>query len=92
MFGGNTTPIPLNPEDRTRANTVYDHWGQSIDSYERSLQVSAFLVEIRRVHERQLQADTRRNGGFEAIRWQGELQFMPPRWKRHDFEVRSDRH
>ena len=41
-FGGNTTPIPLGPEDRTRANTVYGHWGQSIDSYEQSVQVSAF--------------------------------------------------
>ena len=41
-FGGNTTPIPLSPTDRTHANTVYDHWGQSIDSYEQSVQVSAF--------------------------------------------------
>ena len=42
VFGGNTTPVPLSPEDRTRANTVYDHWAQSIDSYEQSVQVSAF--------------------------------------------------
>jgi cytochrome c peroxidase len=42
VFGGNTTPIPLTPTDRTHANTVYDHWGQSLDSYEQSVQVSAF--------------------------------------------------
>jgi len=42
VFGANTTPIPLTPSDRTRANTVYGHWGQSIDSYEQSVQVSAF--------------------------------------------------
>jgi cytochrome c peroxidase len=42
ILGGSATPIPLSPEDRTRANVVYDHWGQSIDSYEQSLQVSAF--------------------------------------------------
>src|SRR5216684_4396685 len=42
VFGGNTTPIPLTPTDRTHANTVYDRWGQSIDSYEQSVQVSAF--------------------------------------------------
>jgi cytochrome c peroxidase len=42
MFGGSATPIALSPGDRTRANTVYDHWGQSIDSYEQSVQVSAF--------------------------------------------------
>jgi cytochrome c peroxidase len=42
IFGGNTTPIPLTPIDRTHANTVYDHWGQSEDAYEQSVQVSAF--------------------------------------------------
>ena len=34
--------MPLSPEDRTRANTVYDRWAQSIDSFEQSVQVSAF--------------------------------------------------
>ena len=42
MFGGSTTPIPLSATDRTRANTVYDHWAQSIDSYEQSAHVSPF--------------------------------------------------
>ncbi len=42
VFKGGATPIPLSPEDRTRANTVYDLWARSIDSYEQSLQVSAF--------------------------------------------------
>jgi cytochrome c peroxidase len=41
-FGGNTTPVALSPEDRERANTVYDHWGQSISFYEASPDVSAF--------------------------------------------------
>jgi cytochrome c peroxidase len=43
--GGNfptATPIQLTPEDRTKANQVYDHWGQSISKFERSLRVSAF--------------------------------------------------
>jgi cytochrome c peroxidase len=42
VFGGSTTPVPLSAADRTRANTVYDRWAQSIDSYEQSVQVSAF--------------------------------------------------
>ena len=42
IFGGNATPIPLSAADRTHANTVYDHWGQSLDAYEQSVQVSAF--------------------------------------------------
>ena len=41
-FHGSTTPIELAREDRTKANAAYGHWGQSIDSYEQSLQVSAF--------------------------------------------------
>ena len=30
MFGSSTTPIPLTPHDRTKANNIYDHWGQSL--------------------------------------------------------------
>ncbi len=41
-FLGNTTPVALSPEDRERANTVYDHWGQAISFYEASPDVSAF--------------------------------------------------
>ena len=41
-FGADTTPVKLSPEDRTRATEVYDHWAQSIDSYEQSAQVSPF--------------------------------------------------
>ncbi len=42
VFGGNTTPVRLSPEERIRANEVYNHWGQSLDAYEQSVQVSAF--------------------------------------------------
>jgi cytochrome c peroxidase len=42
MFGGSATPIPLRDRDRTRANTVFDRWGQSLDAYEQSVAVSAF--------------------------------------------------
>jgi cytochrome c peroxidase len=41
-FGGSATPIKLSPENRAQANDVYDHWGQSISFYERSIRVSAF--------------------------------------------------
>jgi cytochrome c peroxidase len=41
-FGTTATPIELTPRDRAKANTVYDHWGQSISKYERSMRVSAF--------------------------------------------------
>jgi cytochrome c peroxidase len=41
-FGSNTTPVRLSTEDRARANEAYNHWGQSLDAYEQSVQVSAF--------------------------------------------------
>jgi cytochrome c peroxidase len=42
IFGTNTMPIQLSPQDRARANDVYDHWGESLDQYEASPDVSAF--------------------------------------------------
>jgi len=42
IFGGSTTPIPLTPEDRTKATNVFDHWANSLDQYEASPDVSAF--------------------------------------------------
>jgi cytochrome c peroxidase len=42
IFGTNTMPIKLSPVDRAIANHVYDHWGQSLDQYEASPDVSAF--------------------------------------------------
>jgi cytochrome c peroxidase len=42
VFGTNNTPIPLGPDDRTKANNVYNHWGQSISAFEHSDAVSPF--------------------------------------------------
>jgi cytochrome c peroxidase len=41
-FGSNTTPVALSPTDRTKANNVYDHWGQSLSFLERSIDISPF--------------------------------------------------
>src|SRR3989449_281775 len=45
-FGTDTTPVKLNPEDRTRANRVFDNWGQSLDAYEKSKGVSPFTSKF----------------------------------------------
>jgi cytochrome c peroxidase len=42
LFGTNTTPVLLSPEDRLRANEAFNHWAQAIDAYEQSVAVSAF--------------------------------------------------
>src|ERR1700719_2437863 len=46
VFGGDPEPIKLRPEERTEADTVYDHWGASIDAYEQSVQVSNFTSKF----------------------------------------------
>jgi cytochrome c peroxidase len=43
--GGNfptATPIALSPNDRTKANDIYNHWGQSISALEHTDDVSPF--------------------------------------------------
>jgi len=42
VFGTDTTPVKLSPADRTKANRVYDNWGQAISAYEASPAISAF--------------------------------------------------
>jgi cytochrome c peroxidase len=42
IFAGSTAPINLTPDDRTKANNVFDHWGNSLDQYEASPDVGAF--------------------------------------------------
>src|SRR5216683_693757 len=46
IFGSDTEPVKLSPEDRTRSNSVYNHWAQSLDAYEQSVQVSAFTSKF----------------------------------------------
>ena len=46
VFGGSATPIQLSPQDRTKANNIYDHWGQSISKYERSNRLSPFTSKF----------------------------------------------
>jgi cytochrome c peroxidase len=45
-FGGSATPIRLSLKDRTKANNIYDHWGQSISKYERSNRLSPFTSKF----------------------------------------------
>ncbi len=46
VFNGNNTPVPLTPEGRTKANSVYNHWAQSISFFEDSPQVSPFTSKV----------------------------------------------
>jgi cytochrome c peroxidase len=47
-FGGSATPIALSSVDRTKANNIYDHWGQSISFLESSNDISPFTSKVDR--------------------------------------------
>jgi cytochrome c peroxidase len=46
IFNGNTQPILLSADDRTKATNIYDHWGQSLSFLERSTDVSPFTSKF----------------------------------------------
>src|SRR3989441_366517 len=46
VFGTDTTPVRLLPGDRTKANRAYDNWGQSLDAFEKSKEVSPFTSKF----------------------------------------------
>src|SRR2546426_1684639 len=46
VFGTDTTPVKLKPEDRLLANRAFDNWGQSLDAYEKSKEVSPFTSKF----------------------------------------------
>jgi cytochrome c peroxidase len=46
IFGTDTTPVKLKPEDRVLANRAFDNFGQSIDFYEKSKEVSPFTSKF----------------------------------------------
>jgi cytochrome c peroxidase len=45
-FNGNSEPIMLSADDRTKANNIYDHWGQSLSFLESSQDVSPFTSKF----------------------------------------------
>jgi len=78
VFGTDTTPVKLSPAERTRANRVYDNWGQSISFYEASPAISAFSRNLTpscgHVYD-----DGKRDGRLQTVSRQGRLHYLPPR-------------
>jgi cytochrome c peroxidase len=46
VFGTDVTPVKLKPEDRLKANEVYNHWAQSISFFEDGPDVSPFTSKV----------------------------------------------
>jgi cytochrome c peroxidase len=46
VFGTNANPIPLSPDDRSKAENDYDHWAQAISALEKSADISPFTSKF----------------------------------------------
>src|SRR5437660_11625455 len=71
VFGGSATPVQLSAVDRIRSNEVYNHWGQSIDAYEQSLQVSAFSSKFDAFLKGKYTLTANEKAGYDLFRVKG---------------------
>ena len=71
VFGGSATPVQLSAVDRIRSNEVYNHWGQSIDAYEQSLQVSAFSSKFDAFLKGKYTLTANEKAGYDLFRGKG---------------------
>jgi cytochrome c peroxidase len=46
VFGSDTQPVKLSPEDRSRSDDDYNHWAQSISFFERGADASPFTSKF----------------------------------------------
>jgi cytochrome c peroxidase len=65
------TPVPLSPEDRTKADEVYDRWGQSISFYENSTNVSAFTSKFDAMLVNNYEFTEEEQAGYDLFRGKG---------------------
>jgi len=68
QFGGSATPIRLSPAERTKANRVYDNWGQSISFYESSPAISAFSSKFDAYLASSYQLTADEQAGYDLFR------------------------
>src|SRR5438874_514264 len=71
VFGGSATPVQLSAVDRIRSNEVYNHWGQSIDAYKQSLQVSAFSSKFDAFLKGKYTLTANEKAGYDLFRGKG---------------------
>jgi cytochrome c peroxidase len=70
-FGSNTQPIALSPFDRTAANNIYDHWGQSLSFLERSIDISPFNSKFDQFLEGNVTLTADEMAGFQLFNGKG---------------------
>ncbi len=69
--GGSATQVQLSPEDRTRSNTDYDHWAQSLSAYEHSESVSPFTSKFDAFLAGKYEMTPDEHAGYDLFRGKG---------------------
>jgi cytochrome c peroxidase len=70
QFGGSATPINLSPVDRTKANNIFNHWGQSISFLESSNDISPFTSKFDRFLAMEASLTGEEQAGYALFRGQ----------------------
>ena len=70
-LGGSATPIQLSPEDRTKANNIFDHWGQSISFLEGSDDISPFTSKFDAYLAGKYKLTSKELAGYNLFRGKG---------------------
>src|SRR5467141_5301046 len=70
-FGTNVTPVSLSPLDRNRANVIYDHWGQSVSAFEKSVEVSPFSSKFDAYMKGKYTMTTDELAGYQLFKGKG---------------------
>ena len=70
-LGGNTTPVALSADDRTKSNNDYDHWAQSISAFEHSVSVSPFTSKFDAFLKNNYKLTPDEEAGYNLFRGKG---------------------
>src|SRR6266404_4506598 len=68
VFGTDTTPVKLSPEDRLLADRAFDNWGQSLDAFEKSKEISPFTSKFDAVLAAQATLTADEMAGYNLFR------------------------
>jgi cytochrome c peroxidase len=71
VFGTDTTPVRLSPEDRILSNRAFDNWGQSLDAYEKSKEVSPFTSKFDAVLKNKATLTADEMAGYNLFKGKG---------------------
>src|SRR6266850_3800068 len=71
VFGTDTTPVRLSRQDRVLSDRAYDNWGQSLDFFEKSKEVSPFTSKFDALLKGLTTLTAEEKAGYDLFRGKG---------------------